>query len=46
MVAKQNALLPWLNKRGKRVRVEEVTMVELLARSIGEWCSIGSERAR
>ena len=40
---KQNAPLPWLSKRGKRVRVEEVTMVELLARSIREWCGDGSE---
>ena len=45
MAAKQNALLPWLGKRGKRVRVEEVTMAELLARLIGEWCSDGSEQA-
>ena len=46
VATKQNAPLPWLDKRGKQVRVEEVTMVELLVRSIGEWCGDGSEWAR
>ena len=30
VAAKQNVPLPWLSKRGKQVRVEEVTMAELL----------------
>jgi len=35
VVAKQNVPLPWLGKRGKRVGVEEVMMVELQASRIG-----------
>ena len=31
VMAKQNAPLPWLGKRGRLVGVEEVTMAELLA---------------
>jgi len=46
VAVKQNAPLPWVCKRGKRARVEEVTMVELLTRSIGKWCGDDSERAR
>ena len=45
VVAKQNAPLPWLGKRGKLVEVEDVTMAELLVQPIGEWCSDDSERA-
>ena len=46
VAAKQNAPLPWLGKRGKRVGVEEVTMAEPLAQPIGKWCGDDSERAQ
>ena len=39
VASKQNTTLPWLYKRGKLVRVEEVTMAELLVNLIGQWCS-------
>ena len=45
VATKQNTTLPWLDKRGKMVRVEEVTMAELLVNLIGHWCCDDSSRA-
>ena len=42
----QNATLPWLGKQGYWDGVEEVMMVELLVRWIGQWCSDGNEWAQ
>ena len=39
VAVKQNTTLPWLYKRGKLVRMEEVTMAKLLANLIGQLCS-------